>query len=134
MPDEKKNEAALRGLIDVFWNEQKLDSFTDYFTEDAVLHSGKIDHAGTSGFKDDYAGKFIAAFPDLRHDIEFLIVDGDMAAMRFRGIGTLQQDYNGMTANGQKLDYHGTAFFRMRDGRIAEVWSHSDMWQWAAAQ
>ena len=90
--------------------------------------------SGTDGFKDGYAGAFIAAFPDLHHEIEFLIVDGDMAAMRFHGTGTLEQDYQGLTAAGQKLDYHGTAFFRMAHGRIAEVWSHSDMWQWAAAQ
>ena len=134
MTDNKTNETVLRDMIDVFWNEQNLDSFSDYFAADAVLHSGKTDYSGDDGFKQGYAGGFVAAFPDLRHDIEFLIVDGDMAAMRFHGTGTLQQDYNGLKAAGQKLDYHGTAFFRMADGWIAEVWSHSDLWQWAAAQ
>ena len=128
------NETTLRGMIDVFWNDQNLDSFAAYFAEDAVLHSGKTDYSGVDGFRTGYAGAFMQAFPDLRHDIEFLIVDGDMAAMRFRGTGTLRQDYNGLTAAGQKLDYHGTAFFRLVDGQIAEVWSHSDLWQWVGAQ
>ncbi len=134
MTDNNTNAATLRRMIDVFWNDQNLDSFTEYFTEDAVLHSGKTDYSGNDGFKSGYAGAFMSAFPDLHHEIEFLIVDGNMAAMRFRGTGTLRQDHSGLTAAGQKLDYHGTAFFRMVDGRIAEVWSHSDMWQWAAAQ
>ena len=134
MREKKTNEAVLREMIEVFWNAVNLDSFGDYFAEGAVLHSGKTTYTGGGAFKTDYAGGFMKAFPDLRHDIEFLIVDGDMAAMRFHGTGILREDYNGLTAAGQKLDYHGTAFFRMVDGLIAEVWSHSDMWQWVEAQ
>ena len=50
MSDQKTNEAALRGLIDVFWNQQQLDTFAEYFTEDAVLHSGKTDYLGHRRF------------------------------------------------------------------------------------
>ena len=133
MTDES-NETVLRNMIKVFWNEKNLDSYDDFFCPDAVLHPGKTDYSGVDGFKNGYAGRFMAAFTDLHHDIEFLIVEDGLGAMRFHGTGTLEQDYNDLTANGQKLDYHGTAFFRLTDGRIAEVWSHSDMWQWADAQ
>lgn len=134
MTDRATNETTLRRLIDVFWNEHRLETFTEFFAEDAVLHSGTTDHAGTDGLSEGYAGAFMAAFPDLRHEIEFLLIDGDMAAMRFHGTGTLAQDYGDLTADGQELDYHGTAIFRMHAGRIAEVWSHSDLAEWVAAQ
>lgn len=131
---DTKNETILRTMIRVFWNEKNLDSFAEFFHPDAVLHAGKTHYSGIEDFRDGYAGRFMAAFPDLHHEIEFLLVKEDLGAMRFHGTGTLEHDHNDLTARGQKLDYHGTAFFRLVDGRIAEVWSHSDMWQWVDAQ
>jgi predicted ester cyclase len=54
--------------------------------------------------------------------------------MRYHGTGTLTHDYGGVKATGQKLDCHGTAIFELTNGRIAEVWGHSDLAEWIAAQ
>jgi len=43
-------------------------------------------------------------------------------------------DYGGVKAAGQKLDYYGTVIFELANGRIAEVWGHSDLADWIAAQ
>ncbi len=134
MSDRSINEAALRGLMEVFWNARELDRFDDFFVADVVLHSGIQDFAGPEGLRDGFAAPFLAAFPDLRHEIVFLLIDGDMAAMRYHGTGTLEGDYDGLTAKGQRLDYHGTVIFRMKGGRIAEVWGHSELGSWVAAQ
>ncbi len=81
-----------------------------------------------------FAAPFFAAFPDLHHAIVYLLVDGDWAAMRYHGTGTLTHDYGGVKAAGQKLDYYGTVIFELANGRIAEVWGHSDLADWIAAQ
>ena len=134
MADRSTNEKTLRDLIDVFWNQQAFDQFDRFFHEDAVLHSGVTDYPGSEGLCDRFAVPFVESFPDLNHEIVFLVVDGDMAAMRYHGTGTLKGDYGSLKAAGQKLDYHGTVIFQMRDGRIAEVWGHSDLADWAATQ
>ena len=45
MTDRTTSEATLRGLIDDFWNAQRLDACAEFFTEDAVYHFGKTDYA-----------------------------------------------------------------------------------------
>ena len=134
MADRDTTENTLRGLIDVFWNDRDLDRFDDFFVTDVVLHSGTQDFAGPEGLRDGFVAPFLAAFPDLHHEIVFLLIDGDMAAMRYHGTGTLEGDYEGLKAKRQQLDYHGTVILRMKDGRIAEVWGHSELGGWVAAQ
>jgi steroid delta-isomerase-like uncharacterized protein len=134
MANRDQNERLLRKLMDVFWNEHRLDAFEDFFAEDVVLHSGTQDYSGRGGLGDAFAAPFFAAFPDLHHAIVYLLVDGDWAAMRYHGTGTLTNDYGGVQACGQKLDYHGTVIFQLAQGRIAEVWGHSDLAEWIAAQ
>ncbi len=134
MDDRLTIETTLRQLIDIFWNQQAFDRFDEFFNDDFVLHSGRSDYVGAPGLCGGFAEPFVAAFPDLHHEIVFLLIDGDMAAMRYHGTGTLKGNYGSLKAAGQKLDYHGTVIFQMRDGRIAEVWGHSDLADWVAAQ
>jgi predicted ester cyclase len=133
MSERAEVEALMRRLIDHFWNRQALSDIGAVFAPDAVLHSGPNDHVGHAGIL-GYAEPFMAAFPDLRHDIVHLLIDGGMAAMRYRGSGHLAHDYDGMKGQGQAMSYHGNAIFRLQDGLIAEVWSNSDLSNWSAAQ
>ncbi|MDA0221489.1 MAG: ester cyclase [Proteobacteria bacterium] len=130
MNDRKATEALMQRLIEHFWNAMAIADIGTVFAPDAVLHSGPNDHVGHAGIR-AYAEPFMAAFPDLRHDIVFLLIDGGMAAMRYRGHGHMAHDYDGMKGQGQAMEYHGNAIFRLKDGLIAEVWSHSDLSLWS---
>ncbi len=131
--ERDKAQALLTRLIDHFWNRQAIADIGAVFAADAVLHSGPNDYAGHAGIR-SYAEPFMAAFPDLKHEIVHLLIDGDMAAMRYRGSGHLAHDYDGMMGQGQAMEYHGNAIFRLKDGLIAEVWSNSDLSLWCARQ
>ena len=89
-----------------------------------MLHWSTQDYAGRAGLGDEFAAPFFAAFPDLHHAIVYLLVDGDWAAIRYHGTGTLTRDYGGVKARDQKLNYHGTAIIELGNGRIVEVWGH----------
>ena len=134
MSGRNEAEALLRRLIEVYWNGQALARIGEVFAADAVVHFGATDYVGHRGINEEFAGPFMAAFPDLRHDILHVLVDGDSAAMRYRGSGHMAADYGGARASGQSFEYHGIAIFRLAGGRIAEVWSNSDMASWLAAQ
>ena len=134
MTERKLHKAVLVNLFEGFWNRQALDEIADVFTKDAVIHFGADDYVGHAGITDDFARPFMAAFPDLKHEILMLLIDGDMASIRFRGTGHMQNDYGGVRATGQAFEYHGIGIFRMAQGLVAEVWSNSDMGSWLAAQ
>ena len=132
MTNQDRNERAVRDLYDVIWNDQRLDRFDDVFDDSVVIHAGVTDFAGQQAITEDFAKPFLVAFPDLHHELTHLVLDGDTAATRFRGTGTLKGDYGGLIASGQKLSYHGRALLRLKGGRIAEIWTYSDIGDWFA--
>ena len=134
MTERAAAEEVLVRLIEDYWNGQGLARIDAVFAADAVVHFGATDYVGHKGINEEFAGPFMAAFPDLRHEILDLLIDGGRASMRYRGTGHMQQDYGGAAASGQPFLYHGIAVFRLEGGRIAEVWSNSDMAAWLAAQ
>jgi steroid delta-isomerase-like uncharacterized protein len=66
---------------------------------------------------------FGAAFPNLRYQVEEVIVAGDRVTTRWRATGTHVGTFLGIDPSGRAVTMHGISVFALRDGRIAEVWS-----------
>lgn len=132
-PSREHHEQLFHDLIDSLWNERRLDRFHDFFHPKVVFH-GDQNYVGAEGLRDGFMVSFQQAFPNLRHEIVHLLIDGHMAAMRYHGTGTLQAPYEGLEPCGQKLDYHGTVIFRLAEGRIIELWGHADLGDWLSRQ
>jgi steroid delta-isomerase-like uncharacterized protein len=82
--------------------------------------------SGRDGFR-AYRDKIRAAFPDFRNEILDLVTEGDRAAARLRYTGHHRGEILGIPATGILVTYHGAAFFRARDGRLAEAWVLGDV-------
>ena len=68
----------------------------------------------------------VAAFPDYRWEIRGLLIDGDRIAAHFTDTGTHRGDFLGVPATGRPITTREFAVYRLRDGRIAEVWVAAD--------
>jgi steroid delta-isomerase-like uncharacterized protein len=68
-----------------------------------------------------------AAFPDWHWEIRALVVDGDYIAGHFTVAGTHRGDYLGVEATGRRVTISEFTFYRLEDGKFAEVWDHADM-------
>lgn len=69
---------------------------------------------------------FLAAFPDLGHEIELLFGEGDLVAAHQRWAGTHGGEFLGVAATGSRVEFSSTAILRVRDGLIAEAWDEMD--------
>jgi predicted ester cyclase len=69
---------------------------------------------------------FLAAFPDLQHEIEMLFGEGDLVAARQRWAGTHGGEFLGVAATGRRVEFTSTAILRARDGLIVEAWDEMD--------
>lgn len=69
---------------------------------------------------------FLAAFPDLQHEIELLFGEGDLVAAHQRWAGTHGGEFLGVAATGRRVEFTSTAILRVRDGLIAEAWDELD--------
>jgi steroid delta-isomerase-like uncharacterized protein len=77
---------------------------------------------------------FLAAFPDLTHEIVLILAEGDLVAAHQRWAGTQAGEFLGVPGSGRRIEFTSTAILRVRDGLIAEAWDEMDTGAIAAQQ
>src|SRR6266568_4582824 len=104
----------------------------DQATIDELCDPGLVDHNPApdeeptlAGFKQKVAG-FKASFPDLEEDLQDIIASGDTVATRWVVTGSQQQDLMGIPASGQTIRVEGMNFYRLKDGRVTDIWTQFD--------
>src|SRR5215208_3326722 len=72
------------------------------------------------------ARDFRRAFPDLRFEVESIVTEGDVVAARWKASGTHTGRWADVEPTGRSIAYSGANFFRLRDGKVVEIWNHRD--------
>ena len=118
-------QLAKEWLVEI--NDHNTDAFDDYLTPNFVEHEilPGIEGSGADVPKAFFKMIF-TAFPDLRMDLEDILVDGDRVCWRFRMTGTNDGEFMGMPATGHKIDIQGFDMLRMEGARAAEHWGTVD--------
>jgi predicted ester cyclase len=110
-----------RGYIECL-NRQDWAQLGDY-VDSAARYNGQ--QIGLDGYRRMLEGDF-RAIPDLRFNIELLVVDPPLVASCLRfdctPIGTLFD----MPVNGRRVRFDENVFYRFSNARIVEVWSLID--------
>jgi predicted ester cyclase len=68
-----------------------------------------------------------AAFEHLNVTIEDMIAEGDNVAARFTAQGIHKGDFMGLQATGKPITMTGIEIFRIKDGRIVELWGEANL-------
>ncbi|GAA3021754.1 hypothetical protein GCM10010447_59600 [Streptomyces fulvorobeus] len=68
-----------------------------------------------------------AAFPDWHWEARSIAIDGELIAVHFEVTGTHLGSFRGISATGRRVRIKQFTFYRLEDGKIAEVWDHADM-------
>ena len=104
----------------------------DQATIDELCDSGLVDHnpapreePSLAGFKEKVAG-FKTSFPDLKEDLQDIIANGDTVATRWVVTGSLQRELMGIPASGQPIRVEGMNFYRLKEGRVTDIWTQFD--------
>jgi steroid delta-isomerase-like uncharacterized protein len=108
-------------------NAGDVDAFGEHLADDFIEHEVL---PGLSPTKDGVQTFFrmqLAAFPDLRMDVEDVVSDGDKVVARVRLTGTQHGDFAGIPATDKRVDAQLVDIFRFGDdGRVAEHWGVMD--------
>jgi predicted ester cyclase len=126
-PEENKD--LIRRYIEaVDANESGDWSMLDeYIAEDFVAHNPPI-----PGVTSDRAGMkqaaeiFRIATPG-RHEIRMQVAEGDLVVSHILGRGVHAGELFGIPATNREVETAGIAIHRVRDGKIVEYWSVSDV-------
>ena len=123
---------ALSDNIEIITRFEHAFRAGDHATINKLCDPGMVDHNPApdqeptlAGFKQKVAG-YTALFPDLEQDLQDIIASGDTVATRWVVSGSLQQEFMGIPAAGQRIRVEGMNFYRLRDGRVTDIWTQFD--------
>ncbi len=115
----EENKAAQRRIIDEVINKKDLDLADELFSEEHKLYpeSSGVGR-GPEGMRRAFAGLH-EEFPDIRVQIESIVAEGDMVAVRLTFRGT-------HAPTGQRAAWPEMVFARFFEGRTVESWEVTD--------
>ena len=114
-----ENKAVQRRIIDEVINRKDLDLADDLFSEEHELHPEAPGVTrGLEGMKRAFAGLH-EEFPDIRVEIESMVAEGDMVALRLTFSGT-------HASTGERVTWPEMVFARFSEGRAVESWEVTD--------
>jgi steroid delta-isomerase-like uncharacterized protein len=65
-------------------------------------------------------------FPGFTTEVEEIVVQGDLAAVRHTHRAVHSGEFNGIPPTGRSIEVRGIEILRIRDGRIVEFWHMDD--------
>jgi steroid delta-isomerase-like uncharacterized protein len=130
-PEENKRVVAT--FVEVCQNGHDLAAADTLFHPDFVNHyapEGRAlarvpGHPGAS-FQQFY-GMVLKAFPDATVTIDEQLAERDLVATRKTLRGTHRGELWGLPATGKRIELEFIDIFRIRDGKLAEHWTHIDL-------
>jgi len=118
----ENKDLIVREWYESLWNKWNLDTVDRLFSQDYRLHVSGAQGPADRATAKEIVRMFSKAFPDLHHDVDEIIADGDTVAARWSVTGTHQGDFQGLAPTNKPIKLSGTTFHRVNDGRIVESW------------
>lgn len=104
-----------------------VDGFAELLAEDFVEHEETPGVAPTKQGVKEFFRIYLAAFPDMRMDVQDVVSSGDKVVARVRATGTHQGEFMGMPATGKRVDVQLIDIMRFADdGLVHEHWGVFD--------
>jgi steroid delta-isomerase-like uncharacterized protein len=123
----EENRALVARVYRDGYNGGDVRVYDDCYTDDFVHHSKTIHDVtpGAAGERESMQ-RFRAAIPDARFEIVELTAEADRVVARLQITGTPVSAFGDITPTGDTIQIDAVAWFRVRDGRLAEEWFFVD--------
>jgi len=105
-----------------------VDGFGQLVAADFVEHQGGPGLPPTKEGTLEFFRMLLAAFPDMRMEVEDLIASGDKTVARVQVVATHEGEFMGVAATGNRVEMELIDIMRFDGaGRICEHWGVADM-------
>lgn len=120
-----ENKAICRRWFEEVWNQGRTATIDELLAPNVVVHGLGPDQRGPDEFK-PFHRQYRASFPDIHIQVDDVVAEGDLVAVRWSGRGTHQGDHLGFKATNRPVSFSGMVFVRVKDGRLVEGWNLFD--------
>jgi len=108
-------------------NAHDVDGFCEHLADGFVEHETAPGLEPTKEGVRQFFQMYMAAFADLRFEVEDVLPSGDKVVARFRATGTQTGEFMGMPPTGRSVDVGGIDIIRFgEDGLAHEHWGLFD--------
>lgn len=123
----QENIAVVRRWFEEVWNQRRAETIAELLTEESVCYLDEGPIRGPAEFRERMHAPFLAAFPDLRVEVEDIIAQGDRVAVRWSATGTHAGEGLGCRPTHEKVTNRGITWICVRDGKLQEGWQSSSI-------
>jgi predicted ester cyclase len=99
----------------------------DYVAEDFVAHNPAIPGVSLDREGMKQAAEIFRVATPGRHEIGIQVAEGDLVVSQITGRGVHAGELLGIPATNAEVETEGIAIHRIRDGKIVEYWSVTDI-------
>jgi steroid delta-isomerase-like uncharacterized protein len=117
----EENKAIIRRLV-------RAEEIGDWATVDELTAPNYVYHNPSwpvlthEEHKQQVLIGFMAAFPDVKYNIEDMIAEGNYVVIRYSIIGTHKGEFAGIPPTNKRIELTSLCVFRLADGKVAEQW------------
>jgi ketosteroid isomerase-like protein len=104
-----------------------VEAFDDLLHADAVVHAPRGLSTNTRADEKSVWLDALSAMPDLRHEVQEVMVEGDVEMARVIVTGTLMAEFGGVRSSGRSFQMDQAVICHLREGKIAEAWEIADV-------
>jgi ketosteroid isomerase-like protein len=104
-----------------------LDAFDALLLPDAVIHAPRGLLTTSRESEKAVWQEALAAMPDLRHDVQEVLVGRDLEMARVVVTGTMVEGFAGVAGSGRTFRMDQAVIVHLRDGMIEEGWEIADV-------
>lgn len=116
-----QRDMQVRTFVDEVWNGRHYEAAADLYSENYVNPFGTGPAARTEPIR-----HYHMAFPDLRMDVEELIVAGDTVVLRMTFRGTDKGGYVGRAASGRAVEEWVVTIMHFERDKVVREWIGAD--------
>lgn len=107
--------------------DENIGAIDEFFSSDCRIHLPGSDLPVDREVFKKFVGMLYAAFPDLHHEIEHQIEEGNEVASLVTVRGTHKGDFQGIPPTGRQVTFTDMIMARIKDGKFFSLWAQFDL-------
>lgn len=122
----EENKAIVCRFFEEGPSKGNLDIADELLSPDFTMHTPLPASPGIKGIN-EVITTCRAAFEHLNVTVEDLTAEGDNVVARFTAHGIHKGSFMGLSATGKPITMTGIEIFRIKDGKIVELWAEANL-------
>lgn len=119
-------QEAVHSMFEEGWNRGIIASFDETVADSVLFHYAGSPRTLTRDEMSQFIIRWREAFPDLRMNLEELLIQDNLAATRLTLTGTHEGLWAGAEPTGEQVSMALMMFFRFEAGKVVELWEVDD--------